>query len=239
MNKHELLKKNIHEFENLIEYKYKDINNAIRAFTHSSYANEVKDPAIKSNERLEFLGDAVLNVTISDIIYRKYPDLSEGEMTRIRASIVCEPSLMQCAIKLKLGEYIMLGKGEELTGGRNRASILADAFESVIGSIYIDGGMRKARSFILKQMKKNIEDGVKGTIFIDYKTSLQELIQKKGEAKISYRVLEEKGPDHNKVFVVEVSVDNKVLSIGEGKSKKEAEQNAAMKAFNKIKEEGD
>ena len=220
--------------ENVLKYKYNDGNNLLLAMTHSSYANENKHERLNSNERLEFLGDAVLNIIISDFIYKNYTSLPEGELTKARASIVCEPSLAKCANTLQLGKYLMLGKGEEYTGGRTRISILSDAFEAVIGSIYIDGGMEKAREFVLFIMKDTITSSVNGASFIDYKTLLQEVIQKTGDQKIQYEIVEEKGPDHNKLFIVQVKVSDRVMGAGEGKSKKEAEQNAASKALMKL-----
>ena len=220
--------------ENVLKYKYNDGNNLLLAMTHSSYANENKHERLNSNERLEFLGDAVLNIIISDFIYKNYTSLPEGELTKARASIVCEPALAKCATTLELGKYLMLGKGEEYTGGRTRISILSDAFEAVIGSIYIDGGMEKAREFVLFIMKDTITSSVNGASFIDYKTQLQEVIQKTGDQKIQYEIVEEKGPDHNKLFIVQVKVSDRVMGAGEGKSKKEAEQNAASKALMKL-----
>ena len=220
--------------ENVLKYKYNDGNNLLLAMTHSSYANENKHERLNSNERLEFLGDAVLNIIISDFIYKNYTSLPEGELTKARASIVCEPALAKCATTLELGKYLMLGKGEEYTGGRTRISILSDAFEAVIGSIYIDGGMEKAREFVLFIMKDTITSSVNGASFIDYKTQLQEVIQKTGDQKIQYEIVEEKGPDHNKLFIVQVKVSDRIMGSGEGKSKKEAEQNAASKALMKL-----
>lgn len=224
--------------EDVLRYGYSDSNHLILAMTHSSYANENKHERLSSNERLEFLGDAVLNIIISDFIYKNYSSLSEGELTKARASIVCEPSLAKCANALELGKYLMLGKGEENTGGRTRISILSDAFEAIIGSIYIDGGMEKAREFVLAIMKETITSSINGASFIDYKTQLQEVIQKTGDQKIQYEILEEKGPDHNKLFIVQVKVSDKAMGSGEGKSKKEAEQNAASVALIKLQRNG-
>ena len=220
--------------EGVLKYKYNDRNHLLLAMTHSSYANENKHEHLSSNERLEFLGDAVLNIIISDFIYINHTSLSEGELTKARASIVCEPSLARCANTLELGKYLMLGRGEEYTGGRSRISILSDAFEAVIGSIYIDGGMEKAREFVLAMMEETITRSINGASFIDFKTQLQEVVQKTGEQKIQYEIVEEKGPDHNKLFVVQVRVADRVLGAGEGRSKKEAEQNAASIALVKL-----
>lgn len=225
---------NIEILESIFKYTYKDKNHLLLALTHSSYANENKNERLSNNERLEFLGDAVLNIVISDYIYNNHTSLSEGEMTKARASIVCEPSLAKCANMLELGKYLMLGKGEEFTGGRSRISILSDAFEAVIGSIYIDGGMEKAREFILFMMKDTIINSINGVSFVDFKTQLQEIVQKNGDQKIQYEIIDQKGPDHNKLFVVQVKVVDKVMGSGEGKSKKEAEQNAAEIALRKL-----
>ena len=233
-NSIESLRENLPEIEKRFNYKFNDDANVILALTHSSFSNENKNEGLSSNERLEFLGDAVLNVVISEDIYTKYTNLAEGEMTKARANIVCEATLVKCANNINLGKYLLLGKGEELTGGRTRTSILSDAFEAVIGAVYIDGGMKKARKFILEQMKKVIQDSVNGMNFMDYKTQLQEMVQKNGEKKIVYEIIDQKGPDHNKLFVSQVKLGEKVLGTGEGKSKKEAEQNAAKSAIGKL-----
>lgn len=225
----------IEELEKIAGYCFKNKKNLLLALTHSSYANEKRNEGLSSNERLEFLGDAVLNIVISDYIYKNRPKLSEGEMSKTRASIVCESALMKCAENIKLGSFIMLGRGEENTGGRQRASILSDAFEALIGAIYIDGGLEEASKFIFKAMEELISHMDKSEVFIDYKTNLQEVIQKDGEEKISYQILEEKGPDHNKEFIVQLTVGDKVMGSGSGKSKKEAEQNAAKAALAKLK----
>lgn len=222
---------NISKLESVIGYTFKDKSNIILALTHSSFANENKALKLYNNERIEFLGDAVLNVVISEYIYNNYKDLSEGELTKLRANIVCESSLMKCANKIGLGKFLLLGKGEEASGGRERASMLCDVFEAVIGAIYLDGGMESAKAFIFRQMKSLIENSVKVFSFADYKTRLQEIVQKSTATKIRYVVVEEKGPDHDKVFVINVKVNNKVVGVGEGKSKKEAEQNAAKDAI--------
>jgi ribonuclease-3 len=225
--------KNVSELENVIDYTFKNKKNILLAMTHSSFANENKNVKLSSNERLEFLGDAVLNIVISEAIYLKYSNLTEGEMTKVRANIVCEPSLMKCANEIHIGNFLLLGKGEELTGGRTRTSILSDAFEALIGAIYLDGGMKNAKMFIHSRMGKLIEDSVKGFIFMDFKTQLQEMVQKDGEKKIVYEIIDEKGPDHEKTFIVQVKVMEKVLGVGNGKSKKEAEQAAAKSALEK------
>jgi ribonuclease-3 len=224
----------INKLQNVIGYRFKDQNNLILALTHSSYANENRKENLESNERLEFLGDAVLNIIISEKIFREYSTLTEGEMTKARASIVCEPSLESCSNKIRLGEYLLLGKGEELSGGRKRVSILSDAFEALIGSIYIDGGMDDARDFINKFMGEMIEDSISGMLFRDYKTQLQEYVQRSANHKVIYEVVEEKGPDHNKTFISQVRIKDKIMGVGEGRSKKESEQKAAMAALTEM-----
>lgn len=222
---------NMKKLEDTIEYTYKNKRNLLLALTHSSYANEKKKEKLTSNERIEFLGDAVLNIIISEYIYSRFTYLSEGELTKTRASIVCEASLMKCSNSIGLGNYLLLGRGEENTGGRSRTSILSDAFEALIGSIYIDGGITEARNFIYSAMQDIIGGSFTGEAFVDYKTMLQEIIQKNGEQKLQYEILQEQGPDHNKLFIVQVCLSNKTLGKGEGKSKKEAEQNAAKVAL--------
>ncbi len=221
--------KNIDEFENVIGYKFKNKEYILEALTHSSYSNENKE--YDFNERLEFLGDSVLSIVVSEYLFKKESNLPEGELTKLRANIVCEESLSEAANEINLGIYMLLGKGEEATGGRYRMSILADAFEAVIAAIYLDGGLEPARVFILKYMEGIICDSRKGKIFRDYKTHLQEVLQGKGESNIWYRLVDEKGPDHNKRFIMEVGINERVLGVGEGKSKKEAEQIAAKKAL--------
>ncbi|WIF94611.1 ribonuclease III [Caminicella sporogenes] len=222
---------NILKFETVINYTFKDKELLLEALTHSSYANEKKKKNYKYNERLEFLGDAVLSIIISDYLFRKYPNLPEGDLTKTRAKIVCEPTLSDCARDIKLGDFLLLGKGEKSTGGKDRTSILADAFEAVIGAIYLDGGLEKARDFVLKQMSKVIEDAVNGKIFIDYKTKLQEILQNENNIKITYEVVKEKGPDHNKIFYTQVKKNDEIIGYGSGKSKKESEQSAAKMAL--------
>ncbi len=214
---------NIELFEQKINYEFKNKEYILEALTHSSYFNE----------RLEFLGDSVLSIVISDYLFKKETKLPEGELTKIRANIVCEESLSEVSKNIHLGKYMLLGKGEEATGGRERISILADALEAVIAAIYLDGGIKCAREFILTNMEKIINDSIKGKIFRDYKTCLQEVLQSNGENNIWYKLIEEKGPDHNKRFVMEVGINDTVLGVGEGKSKKDAEQVAAKCALDK------
>ena len=220
---------NISRFEDTIKYTFENKSYILEALTHSSYSNENKD--YKFNERLEFLGDSVLSIVISDYLFKKEKNLPEGELTKLRANIVCEESLSEVAAQINLGEFLLLGKGEEATGGRERISILADALEAVIAAIYLDGGLEEAKRFIFEYMEQIIENSIKGKIFRDYKTYLQEILQSKGEQNIWYKLIEEKGPDHNKRFVMEVGVNDEVLGVGEGKSKKDAEQVAAKNAL--------
>ena len=215
--------------EEKLGYKFKNIDLLKNALTHSSYANEVRG-GFSSNERLEFLGDSVLSIIVSDYIYRHFRSLPEGELTKLRASLVCEKSLCTFSRELELGKYLMLGKGEDKGGGRERDSILADAFEAVLAAIYLDGGMEEARKFVLRFVIPDIKSA-KPIRFKDYKTQLQEIIQKNPEEKLEYVLVGESGPDHNKHFVVEVHLNSNVIGKGGGKSKKEAEQQAAREAL--------
>ena len=223
---------NISKFENIISYNFKNKQYILEALTHSSYSNENKSYAF--NERLEFLGDSVLGIIISDYLFKNETELPEGELTKLRANIVCEESLSEVSKKIELGTHMLLGKGEEATGGRERVSILADAVEAVIAAIYLDGGIENARKFVLTQMDEIIQDSIKGRIFRDYKTHLQEVIQSQGETNIIYDLVEEIGPDHNKKFVMQVKLNDEVLGTGEGKSKKESEQSAAKQALRRM-----
>jgi ribonuclease-3 len=225
---------NLKELEKTIDYHFKDNDKLQLALTHSSYANEKKSEGLVSNERIEFLGDSVLNIITSDYIYKNHPELPEGEMTKTRAAIVCESSLKKCAEKINLGDYLFLGKGEENTGGRKRTSILSDAFEALIGAIYLDGGLENAGKFIFKSMEDIYLNIKSKDVFKDYKTQFQEIIQKQSEQHISYCIVEEKGPDHNKVFTAQLSVGDVPYGIGRGRTKKEAEQNAAEAALKKM-----
>lgn len=216
-----------------LDYSFNNSEVLREALTHSSFANESKIKKVKHNERLEFLGDSILSLVISEYIFIKYKHLPEGELTKVRANVVCEPSLAARSREIKLGQYLLLGKGEEFTGGRQRESILADAFEALIGAIYIDGGIEVVKGFILQHFLESIDLASKGILFRDYKTHLQELLQSKTSEKITYHVVNEYGPDHNKVFEVEVLIGNKVIGRGRGKSKKEAEQRAAEEAIKK------
>lgn len=231
--KQELISK-LKAFQDILKYTFNDIELLKTACTHSSYAHENKESSIVSNERLEFLGDSVLSLIVSEYIFKNYPKLPEGELTKIRASVVCEASLAQCTKRIGVGKYLLLGKGEELTGGRERISILSDAFEAILAAIYLDGGMDEARRWVLEQLEDTIKAAVAGNIFKDYKTELQELIQKNGEEKIKYEIIDVSGPDHNKNFYVKVMHNGRTIGKGSGRSKKEAEQNAARCALESI-----
>ena len=220
---------NIEKLEENINYKFKNIQLLKQALSHSSYANEKKHPN-GSNERLEFLGDSVLSIVVSDYLYKNLTNIAEGELTKIRASLVCEKSLHVFAQQIELGNYLRLGKGEENTGGRERPSILADAFEAVIAAIYLDGGMEAAAKHILRFIPKDVER-LHRPVFSDFKTVLQEVVQKNPEEKVEYVLIGEEGPDHNRRFVVEVCLNSQVIGKGKGRSKKEAEQLAAKEAL--------
>lgn len=229
VNKHEILAK----MQQVLHYTYKNSLLLEEALTHSSYANEHRNYHVKDNERLEFLGDAILDLIISEYLFKKYPDMPEGDLSKMRASLVCEGSLAKMAKKMHLGQFILLGKGEELTGGRERASILADAFEAVTGSLFLDGGFEHARGFIHETLVAEVEQTESiEALYTDYKTLLQEAIQKVSMSPIHYEVVGEEGPDHDKHFYVEVFHEERSLGRGIGKSKKEAEQDAAKKALN-------
>lgn len=224
----ESMRKNIVKFEQVIQYDFKDKELLQIALTHSSFANEHK--CFKYNERLEFLGDSVLGLVVSDYIFNIKKNLPEGKLTIIRASVVCEESLCKIAKRIDIGKYLFLGKGEKISGGRTRTSILADATEALIAAIYLDGGYEKAKEFILFYLKDIINMYLDGDVFRDYKTILQEVVQSQN-SNLSYKLVGEDGPDHNKVFKIQVRVGNEVLGIGQGKNKKEAEKEAAKDAL--------
>jgi len=226
------MEKNMMELEKTINYNFEDRTFLKTALTHSSYANENKISCY--NERYEFLGDSVLGIVVSDHLFRNHPDLPEGKLTKMRARIVCETSLSKTSKEISLGDYLFLGKGEELTGGRVRTSILADAFEALIAAIYLDGGFEQARYFILCRMKSIIDEAVNGKLFIDYKTHLQELIQKRSSGRLNYQIYNEEGPDHAKIFFSRVTVNGAEIGIGKGRNKKEAEQEAAQMALDNL-----
>lgn len=219
--------------EQNIQYEFNNKSLLKQALSHSSFINEMKKTGMESYERLEFLGDAVLELITSEFLFENYKELTEGQLTKLRASIVCEFTLSAVSEMLQFGEYVLLSKGEELTGGRNRSSILCDLFESVLGAIYLDGGMEPARTYVKTFLLTDIENK---SLFYDAKTTLQEMVQKDGKGVVTYEILEESGPDHNKKFVTEVSVDGVPLAQGEGSSKKNAQQMAAYKAILKLRD---
>lgn len=224
--------KDLKEFENSIKYKFHNIEILEKSLTHSSYSNEDKAYNKVNNERLEFLGDAVLGVSVSRFIFDKFPNYPEGDLTKLRSQVVCEDTLSLVAGNLNLGKYLLLGKGEEASGGRERKSILADAVEAVIAAIYLDGGYKEAEKFVLDNITNYIKLAVKGKVVTDFKSYLQEYYQSKSQVcKIRYLVTKEEGPDHEKMFHVNVVVNKKVVGKGAGKSKKIAEQNAAKDAL--------
>ncbi len=223
----------IRQLEEKIGYRFNDISILKTAVTHSSYIKEY-DRSTKSNERLEFLGDAFFDAIIGEKLFRMFPQKEEGFLSRTRATLVCEKSLAEKAKQLRLGEYILLGNGEEHNGGRNRESILADTMEAIMGAVYIDGGFEAVKNVVLCLFMDAIEDVKRGKyIIVDYKTRLQEKLQVNGAANIRYNMLEELGPDHDKTFVVQLAVNGRPVSTGRGKSKKQAEQNAAKAMLEK------
>jgi len=222
----------LYDLQKKLGYDFKDLALLQVALTHSSYANENKKSRISSNERLEFLGDSVLGMTVAALIYKNRPNMPEGQMTRLRAELVCEKSLAALAVTFNLGECLLLGRGEEKGGGRERPSILADALEAVLAAIYLDGGLKSATKLIRGFFTNRLDRFE--TEITDYKTALQEIIQEKQGQTLSYHTISESGPDHLKLFTVEVRLNNKIIGHGTGKSKKEAEQTAAKSALGEI-----
>ncbi|MEW9501336.1 ribonuclease III [Jeotgalibacillus marinus] len=210
--------------------QFNDYKLLMKAFTHSSYVNEHRRKPYEDNERLEFLGDAVLELTVSHFLFERFPTMSEGEMTKLRAAIVCEPSLVIFANELNFGDLILLGKGEEQTGGRMRPALLADVFEAFIGALYLDQGMEQVRAILAKVVFPKVNTGAFSHV-MDFKSQLQEFIQRNHSGVLSYEILKEKGPAHNREFVSRVLLGDEELGIGSGRSKKEAEQHAAQKAL--------
>ncbi len=221
--------------EKRIGYSFKEKRLLRQAMTHSSFANEHNIDKLKCNERLEFLGDAVLEVVSSDFLYHRYQEKPEGELTKIRASVVCEPTLAFCASEIELGSYLMLGRGEENTGGRNRNSVVSDAMEALIGAIYLDGGFANAKEFVHQFVLNDLEHK---QLFYDSKTILQEIVQaRENEEALEYEILKESGPDHNKVFEVRAVLGGQEIGRGTGRTKKAAEQVAAYRGILKLREQ--
>jgi len=217
----------VKDLEKILGYRFKDKEKLRLAITHSSYANEHN---CNSNERIEFLGDAVLELASSEFLYETFPDVPEGKLTKLRASFVCERALSNIAEKIGLPQYILLGRGEEATGGRTRPSVVSDAFEAVIGAVYLDGGFAAAKDLVIRIIFADLDK----QFFFDSKTALQELVQSKGESDPVYTVISEEGPAHNKRYTVEVSVGGEVVGVGTDTSKKHAAQAAALIAYNKL-----
>lgn len=228
------MSKDLKELEGKIGYKFDDFTLFTKAMIHSSYANEKHLPKYECNERLEFLGDAVLELVSSEFLFHNNPKLPEGELTKTRASMVCEPALAFCARDLDLGEYLLLGKGEDATGGRKRESVTSDAMEALIGAIYLDGGFANAKEFVNKFILNDLDNK---KLFFDSKTILQEVIQGLGK-EVDYEFIGEEGPEHNKQFVVAVVVDGLFNIKGTGHTKKSASQNAAYAALIELKNKG-
>ncbi len=219
--------------EDRIKYHFSDLTILLHALTHSSYANEMRLDKEKNNERLEFLGDAVLELITSETVYKEYTNLSEGDLTKLRASIVCEQTLSRCARDLNIGDFLLLGKGEDISGGRNRDSILSDTLEAIIGAIYLDGGFTNAKEFIHEFILADIKNK---DLFFDSKTILQEIIQNdNNKQKLRYKLISEEGPDHNKTFKIAVYVGNDEIGCGVGRTKKGAEQEAAYQAIQALR----
>jgi len=220
--------KNSTEFQAIIGYRFKDQTLIEKALTHNSFVKEKELSRLNGNERLEFLGDAFFDAIIGEALYISFPEVEEGFLTKVRASIVCEKSLLKEGEKLQIGQYLKIGRGEEKSGGRARASIIADAMEAVIGAVYLDGGYEAAKGHVLRTFGEALENALEGKFDnADYKSELQEILQGKGILDIQYHLEKEDGPDHSKTFFVSVKVDGKKLGCGSGGSKKEAEQRAA------------
>ena len=226
------MSRNLKELEKKISYSFSDEGLLKHAMTHSSYVNEKRLKKTYCNERLEFLGDAVLELVSSEYLFFENPKMPEGELTKLRASMVCEKALAFCARDLDLGDFLLLGKGEDATGGRKRDSITSDALEALIGAIYLDGGFANAKEFILNHVLNDLEGK---RLFYDSKTILQELVQGNSEKRICYELVGEVGPDHNKSFQVEVRIGDTTYGQGIGRTKKAAEQEAAYQAILKLK----
>ena len=225
--------KPLEELEQKIGYSFQNKRLLRQALTHSSFANEQKINKYDDYERLEFLGDAVLELVSSEFLFRENVNMTEGQLTRLRASMVCEQALAYCAREFGLENYILLGKGEELTGGRTKDSIISDVMEAIIGALYVDNGMEEAKAYIHRFVLSDLEHK---QLFYDAKTILQERIQQKNQGTLHYELIREEGPDHDKMFVVEAKIDDKTIGAGQGRTKKAAEQQAAYEALKSMKE---
>ncbi len=226
------IEQNVSEVEKRIGYDFKQKELLKQAITHSSFINELKINKWDSYQRLEYLGDAVLELSISEYLFHNHPDMAEGKMSKLRASMVCEQSLAFCAKDIQLGEFILLGKGEESGGGRERNSIISDVFEAIVGAIYIDGGFDEAKKFVTKYV---LEDIGERQLFVDSKSILQEMVQAESQSKLQYKLIGERGPEHNKEFEVAVYIDNQCMATAIGHNKKDAEQKAAYSALKELR----
>ena len=224
----------IKEMEQKIGYQFKNQKLLLKALTHSSFINENNMKKGEDNERLEFLGDAVLEIITSEFLYHKYPTKPEGELTKMRSSMVCEPTLALCAREMDLGKYLLLGKGENATGGRQRESITSDALEAIIGALYLDGGFAIAKEFVNAYVLNDLENK---KLFYDSTTILQEIVQREFEELLNYQLVGEEGPDHNKIFTVNARIGERVVGEGTGRTKKSAEQNAAYEGILTLQKE--
>ena len=224
----------LRELMEKIGYEFDDIKLLKEALIHRSYANEHGEIENINNERLEFLGDAVLDLVVGEYLFLRFPTWPEGNLTRAKASAVCKPACAECAAKFHIGDYMRLGRGEEMSGGRTRVSILGDAFEAVIGAIYLDNNYEVAARFILGHLKKYLDLIDEGNYDHDYKTDLQELVQKHRDAEIRYEVIRDEGPDHDKTIWMKITINGKDFGTGKGKNKKEAAQRAAKEAISRI-----
>ena len=225
--------KPLEELEQKIGYSFQDKRLLKQALTHSSFANEQKINKYDDYERLEFLGDAVLELVSSEFLFREHAKMTEGQLTRMRASMVCEQALAYCAKEFGLENYILLGKGEEMTGGRTKDSIISDVMEAIIGALYVDNGMEVAKDYIHRFILSDLEHK---QLFYDAKTILQERVQQKNQGTLHYELIREEGPDHDKMFVIEAKIDDKTIGAGQGRTKKAAEQQAAYEALKSMKE---
>ena len=228
---------NLHNLEKRLGYNFNDINLLSTALTHRSYVNENQQQSVSDNERFEFLGDSVLGLCISDLVVKKYIDSSEGDLTKSRAALVGEKNLAQLARDLHIGDYLLIGRGEDNSGSRDKDSFLADSFEAVVAAIYLDSDFNNVKNIITKLIEPLLEDDNLSSEYFDYKTALQELCQKKYKTIPIYMVTDSTGPDHDKIFTVKVIIVNKLTEFGSGKSKKDAEKQAAQNAWEILQDE--